>query len=67
LGNSNGFPVDLDGVDRIEWCWQNGGFNGYEERIIRTMVIDGQLWSLSNGQLQANDLSTLETTNTVNL
>jgi uncharacterized secreted protein with C-terminal beta-propeller domain len=67
LGNTNEFPVDLEGVDRIEWCWQDGGFNGYEERIIRTMVIDGQLWSLSNGQLQANDLSTLETTNTVNL
>lgn len=57
--------VDLDGVDRIEWCWVDG--LDWERQIRRTLVIDGQLWTLSNERLQANDLSTLTTTSAVEL
>ncbi len=57
---SGEFPVDLTGVDRIEWCWQDGGFDGYSERIQRTLVIGDQLWTMSPTGLQANDLATLE-------
>ncbi|MFK7919276.1 MAG: beta-propeller domain-containing protein [Ilumatobacter sp.] len=59
--------VDLDGVDRLELCWQSGGFDGYNERIIRTMVIGDQLWSLSPQQLQAHDLDELTRTISVTL
>lgn len=59
--------LDLDGVDRLELCWQNGGFDGYNERIIRTMVIGDQLWSLSPQQLHAHDLDDLGRTAAVTL
>jgi Beta propeller domain len=55
--------VDLAGIDRIEWCWSDG--IDWQKQIQRTLVIDGQLWSFSNSQLQANDLATLDTTNIV--
>jgi len=64
-GDKNGLPIDLDGVDRIEWCWQDGGFDGYQERIQRTLVIGDQLWTMSPAGLQANDLATLDRTTTV--
>lgn len=57
--------IDLDGIDRIEWCWSEG--IDWQKQIWRTLIIDGQLWSFSNSQLQANDLATLDTTNVVNL
>lgn len=57
--------VDLAGVDRIEWCWSDG--IDWQKQIRRTLVIDGQLWSFSNSQLQANDLATLGTTDIVAL
>jgi hypothetical protein len=59
------FPIDLTGVDRIEWCWPDGGFDGYNERIQRTLVIGDQLWTMSPNGLQANDLDTLDRTTTV--
>lgn len=59
--------VDLDGVDRLELCWQDGGFDGYDQRIVRTMVIGDQLWTLAPTTLQANDLSSLDRTTTVTL
>jgi len=64
-GGENEFPVDLDGVDRVEWCWLDGGFDGYNERIQRTLVIGDQLWTMSPTGLQANDLTTLDRTTTV--
>ena len=64
-GEEGGFPVDLSGVDRIEWCWIDGGFDGYNERIQRTLVIGDQLWTMSPTGLQANDLATLDRTTTV--
>lgn len=57
--------IDLDGVDRLELCWQSGGFEGYDQRIVRTMVIGDQLWTLAPTTLQANDLGTLDRTTTV--
>lgn len=66
LGDANEFPVSLEGVDRIELCWDNG-FDGYEQRIVRTMVIGDQLWTLSPTTLQASDLASLDRTTTVNL
>ncbi len=62
---SGEFPLDLTGVDRIEWCWQDGGFDGYSERIQRTLVIGDQLWTMSPTGLQANDLATLDRTTAV--
>ena len=66
LGDANEFPVSLEGVDRIELCWDYD-FQGYEQRIMRTMVIGDQLWTLSPTALQANDLVTLDRTTTVDL
>jgi hypothetical protein len=54
--------VDTTGVDRFEWCWQDGGFAGYDQRVIRSMVIGDQLWTLSPVSFQANDLATLDRT-----
>jgi uncharacterized secreted protein with C-terminal beta-propeller domain len=64
-GDDAGLPIDLTGVDHIEWCWLDGGFDGYNERIQRTMVIGNQLWTMSPTGLQANDLTTLARTTTV--
>jgi hypothetical protein len=58
--------IDLTGVDRLELCWLNGGVD-WQRQIQRTLVIDGSLWSLSNGRLQANDLATLNRTAAVDL
>jgi hypothetical protein len=57
--------VDLDGIDRVELCWQDGV--DWQKQIRRTLIIDGQLWSFSNSRLQANDLATLDTTDVVTL
>ena len=61
-GDQDGLSIDLTGVDRIEWCWLDGGFDGYNERIQRTLVIGDQLWTMSPAGLQANDLATLDRT-----
>ncbi|MDG1267469.1 MAG: beta-propeller domain-containing protein [Ilumatobacter sp.] len=61
-GDQNDLFIDLTGVDRIEWCWPDGGFGGYNERIQRTLVIGDQLWTMSPAGLQANDLATLDRT-----
>ena len=66
LGEANEFPVSLDGVERIELCWSDG-FDGYNERIVRSMVIGDQLWTLSPESFQANDLGTLDRTTSVTL
>ncbi len=58
--------VDLTGVDRIEWCWPDGGVD-WQKQIQRTLVIGDQLWTMSATQLQANDLGSLDTTATVTL
>jgi hypothetical protein len=60
--DQDGLSIDLTGVDRIEWCWLDGGFDGYNERIQRTLVIGDQLWTMSPTGLQANDLATLDRT-----
>ncbi len=59
--------IDLDGIDRIEICWPEGGFPGSDNVILRTMVIGDQLWTVSNGRVQANALTTLDTTDRVEL
>ncbi len=64
--NSTELGIDVEGFDRFEFCW-NQGFDGYRTGVRRTMVIDGQLWTLSNLRLQANDLQTLERTGVVGL
>ncbi len=66
LGDAGEFPVSLDGIDRIEICWSNG-FDGYDQRIVRAMVIGDQLWTLAPTTLQANDLTTLDRTAQVTL
>ncbi|MFK8024833.1 MAG: beta-propeller domain-containing protein [Ilumatobacter sp.] len=58
--------LDTEGVDRFELCWQDG-FDGYDERVIRTLVIGDQLWTLSPQSFQANDLASLERTTKVTL
>jgi len=68
IGDDSSFSdrLDLDDVDRIEWCWLDGGVD-WQKQIRRTLVIDGDLWTLSNERLQANDLDTLETSDVVKL
>ena len=51
--------ISPDATDRIEMCWPNGG--NWEYQINRSLVIDGDLWTMSQAQLQVNDLDTLET------
>jgi len=48
---------ELDITDPIEICWPEGPG---QDPIVRTLVINDTLWSLSWSRLQANDLSTLE-------
>ncbi|WP_420453449.1 beta-propeller domain-containing protein [Ilumatobacter sp.] len=50
--------IDLDGIDRVEMCWPGGGI---DDRIVirRSMVIDGELWTLSTAKLRADELATL--------
>jgi hypothetical protein len=59
--------VDTAGVDRFEWCWQDGGFVGYEQRVIRSLVIADQLLTLSPVSFQANALATLDRTMRIDL
>ncbi len=66
IGDAGEFPVDLEGVERIEVCWSSG-FDGYDRRIVRTMVIGDQLWTLAPTTLQANDLATLDRTTRLTL
>ncbi len=66
FGDANEFPVSLDDIDRIQICWDDG-FEGYDQRIVRTMVIGDQLWTLAPTTLQANDLATLDRTTTIAL
>ncbi len=49
---------------RIEVCWRDSGGGN---PVLRTMVIDGDLWTLSRVALQANDLDGLDTTQVVPL
>ncbi len=44
-------------TDTIEICWPEGPG---QDPVVRTLVINDTLWSLSWSRLQANDLSTLE-------
>lgn len=57
--------VDTTGFDRFELCWPN--WNGFESAIQRTMVIDGNLWTLSPTTIQSNDLSSLDRTDQITL
>jgi hypothetical protein len=66
LGEEGDSVFDLEGVDRFEWCWLNGGIDP-QTQIQRTLVIDGTLWTMSNGRLQANDLTTLDRTAAIDL
>jgi hypothetical protein len=49
-GTPEQFPVS-DG-QRLEICYPNG--NPYGEPILRTLVIDATIWSVSSSRLQAN-------------
>ena len=50
--------IDTAGFERFELCWPN--WNGYESAIQRTIVIDGNLWTLSPTAIQSNDLASLD-------
>ncbi len=57
--------IDTTGLDRIEVCYQN--WNGFQTAVQRTMVIDGNLWTLSPTRVQSNDISTLDRTEVIDL
>lgn len=57
--------IDTSGFERIELCWPN--WNGYETAIERTMIIDGNLWTLSPTTIQSNDLASLDRTDQITL
>lgn len=48
--------IDLGPDDTVEVCWPDGG---YQEAILRSLVADGTLYTVSRTTLQANDLATL--------
>ena len=49
---------DPDPDARIEMCWPNHG--NWHLQVQRSLVIDGDLWTMSQHRLQANELATLE-------
>jgi hypothetical protein len=57
--------IDTTGLDRIEICYPD--WNGFETAVQRTMVIDGNLWTLSPTRVQSNDLGTLDRTAAIDL
>lgn len=57
--------IDVAQFDRIEFCYQD--WDGYRTAILRTLVIDGSLWTLAPERIQSNDLSTLERTAAIDL
>ena len=57
--------IDTSGFERIELCWPN--WNGYESAIQRTMIIDGNLWTLSPTTIQSNDLASLDRSDQITL
>ncbi len=57
--------IDTTGFDRIEICYQD--WNGFQTAVQRTMVIDGNLWTLSPTRVQSNDLGSLDRTAAINL
>jgi len=60
LGRDWGFEIDeadLEGIDRVEVCWPNGG--DQDPQILRSLVIGESLWTLSWQGLQANALDGL--------
>jgi hypothetical protein len=57
--------IDTSGFERFELCWPN--WNGYESAIQRTMIIDGNLWTLSPTTIQSNDLASLDRTDQIAL
>jgi len=56
--------IDLDGVDRVEFCWPN--YDG-DPQILRSLVIGDTLWTLSWNGLPANAIDGLEVTHTIGL
>jgi hypothetical protein len=57
--------IDTSGFERFELCWPS--WNGYETAIQRTMIIDGNLWTLSPTTIQSNDLASLDRTDQITL
>ncbi len=57
--------IDVTQFDRIEFCSQN--WDGYRIAVQRTLVIDGNLWTLSPERIQSNDLTTLDRTAVIDL
>jgi hypothetical protein len=55
--------LDLEEHQRLEVCWPDSF--GYAEPILRSLVIDDELWTLSRTLLQANDITTLDRTQRV--
>jgi hypothetical protein len=57
--------IDTTGLDRIEICYPD--WNGFQTAVQRTMVIDGNLWTLSPTRVQSNDIGTLDRTEAIDL
>ncbi len=62
------WDLDLDALgtevgdeDRIQLCWPQD--RGDAERIDRSLIIGGNVWTLSRSLLQSNDLDTLDRQN----
>jgi hypothetical protein len=56
---------DIGDAERVELCWPD--WNGYQTAVQRTMVIDGNLWTLSPERIQSNDLGTLDRSAAIDL
>ena len=57
--------IDTTGLDRIEICYPD--WNGFQNAVQRTMVINNSLWTLSMSRVQSNDLGTLDRIEAIDL
>jgi hypothetical protein len=51
-------------LDRVELCYPQ---DQYLEAIMRSVIVDGTLWTFSSSALRAHDLATLEQVAAVDL
>ena len=63
--DTDALGIEVGEDDRIQLCWPQE--RGDAERIGRSLIIGGNVWTLSRSLLQSNDLDTLDRRNRLTL